>query len=182
MNDILNLLLMRNIPHTIPLVFQKWYDGITKRQQLFFYVLKHWLLPSIFACLIFVGLASVLVSLINRVSFAALDLTGQVCTPSQNPAAQPVVTQPVINRPAGAAQPVVTQPVITRAPAQPVVTQPVITGPTVAQPVVTQPLITRPATAQPLVTQPVITRPAATQPVITRPAPSLQGAREAQGG
>ncbi len=57
-----------------------------------FYLLKHWTLPSIFAFLIFVCLASAIVALVNRVSFAVLDLTGQVCTPSQNPQAQPVVT------------------------------------------------------------------------------------------
>src|SRR5882672_2738187 len=58
----------------------------------FFYVLKHWTLPFIFAFLIFVCLASAIVALVNRVAFAALDLTGQVCTPSQNPPARPVVT------------------------------------------------------------------------------------------
>jgi len=58
----------------------------------FFYVLKHWILPSIFAFLIFVCLASAVVALVNRVSFAVLDLTGKVCTPSQNPSAQLVVT------------------------------------------------------------------------------------------
>jgi len=56
----------------------------------FFYVLKHWTLPLLFAFLIFVILASALTALVNRVSFAAFDLTGRVCTPSQNPSAQPV--------------------------------------------------------------------------------------------
>ena len=54
----------------------------------FFYLLKHWILPSVFAFLIFVILASVIVALANRISFAVFDLTGQVCVPSQN--AQPV--------------------------------------------------------------------------------------------
>jgi uncharacterized protein (DUF2235 family) len=52
--------------------------------QAFFYLLKHWILPFVFAVLIFLVLASVVVTLVNRVSFAALDLTGQVCTPSPN--------------------------------------------------------------------------------------------------
>jgi uncharacterized protein (DUF2235 family) len=55
----------------------------------FFYVLKHWTLPLLFAFLIFVILASALTALVNRVSFAAFDLAGQVCTPSQNPPARP---------------------------------------------------------------------------------------------
>jgi len=54
----------------------------------FFYVLKHWTLPLLFAFLIFVILASALTALVNRVSFAAFDLAGQVCTPSQNSRAQ----------------------------------------------------------------------------------------------
>jgi uncharacterized protein (DUF2235 family) len=58
----------------------------------FFYLLKHWILPFLFAFLIFVCLASAVVALVNRVSFAVLDLTGKVCTPSQNPSAQLVVT------------------------------------------------------------------------------------------
>jgi uncharacterized protein (DUF2235 family) len=58
----------------------------------FFYVLKHWTLPLIFALLIFVCLASAVVALVNRVAFAALDLTGHVCAPSQNPPPQPVLT------------------------------------------------------------------------------------------
>jgi uncharacterized protein (DUF2235 family) len=51
----------------------------------FFYVVKHWILPSIFALLIFVMLVIAVVTLVNRVSFAMFDLTGQVCVPSQNP-------------------------------------------------------------------------------------------------
>jgi uncharacterized protein (DUF2235 family) len=58
----------------------------------FFYALKHWILPSIFAFLIFVCLASVIAAVVNRASFALLDLTGKVCTPSQNPSARLVVT------------------------------------------------------------------------------------------
>jgi hypothetical protein len=56
--------------------------------QAFFYLLKHWILPFIFALLIFVCLAYAALVLINRVSFATMDLFGQVCTPSQT--AQPV--------------------------------------------------------------------------------------------
>jgi hypothetical protein len=56
--------------------------------QAFFYLLKHWILPFIFALLIFVCLAYAAGVLINRISFATMDLTGQVCTPSQ--ATQPV--------------------------------------------------------------------------------------------
>ena len=56
----------------------------------FFYVLKHWTLPLLFAFLIFVILASALTTLVNRISFAVFDLAGQVCTPSQNPGARPV--------------------------------------------------------------------------------------------
>jgi uncharacterized protein (DUF2235 family) len=56
----------------------------------FFYVLKHWTLPSLFAALIFVVLAAAVTTLVNRVSFAVLDLAGQVCVPSQNPPAQAV--------------------------------------------------------------------------------------------
>jgi uncharacterized protein (DUF2235 family) len=58
----------------------------------FFYLLKHWILPSIFAFLIFVCLASAVVATVNRLFFAVLDLTGKVCTPSQNPSAELVVT------------------------------------------------------------------------------------------
>jgi uncharacterized protein (DUF2235 family) len=56
--------------------------------QAFFYLLKHWILPSIFAFLIFIGAAYAVLVLINRISFATMDLTGQVCTPSRT-------TQPV---------------------------------------------------------------------------------------
>lgn len=56
----------------------------------FFYLLKHWILPSIFALLIFVLLLAAAVTLLNRVSFALLDVAGQVCVPSRNPPAHPV--------------------------------------------------------------------------------------------
>jgi hypothetical protein len=52
-----------------------------------FYLLKHWLLPSIFALLIFIILLAVVVAVVNRVSFAAFDLAGQVCVASTSPAA-----------------------------------------------------------------------------------------------
>jgi uncharacterized protein (DUF2235 family) len=58
----------------------------------FFYLLKHWTLPTIFAALIFVCLASAIVAVVNRTAFAVLDLSGKVCTPSQNPSARLVVT------------------------------------------------------------------------------------------
>jgi uncharacterized protein (DUF2235 family) len=54
----------------------------------FFYLLKHWILPSIFAVLIFVLLLIAAVTLVNRVSFALFDVTGLVCAPS--PGSQPV--------------------------------------------------------------------------------------------
>ncbi|MEA2868865.1 MAG: hypothetical protein QOE39_3580 [Bradyrhizobium sp.] len=56
----------------------------------FFYLLKYWVLPTVFALLIFVVLLAAAVTLVNRISFAAFDLTGHVCTPSQNPQARPV--------------------------------------------------------------------------------------------
>ena len=56
--------------------------------QAFFYLLKHWILPAFFALLIFVCLAYAALVVINRISFAAMDLTGQVCSPSK--ATQPV--------------------------------------------------------------------------------------------
>ena len=56
----------------------------------FFYLLKHWILPGIFAFLIFVVLMTAIVTLVNRVLFAAFDATGQVCVASQNPPARPV--------------------------------------------------------------------------------------------
>jgi uncharacterized protein (DUF2235 family) len=55
----------------------------------FFYLLKHWILPSIFAFLIFVFLTALVVALVNRVSFAVFDATGQVCI------ASPIPPQPV---------------------------------------------------------------------------------------
>ena len=54
----------------------------------FFYWLKHWILPSVFAVVIFMVLAVVGLALVNRTLFAAYDLTGHVCVPS--PSAQPV--------------------------------------------------------------------------------------------
>ena len=56
----------------------------------FFYLLKHWILPTIFALLIFVVLLDAAVTVINRLSFAVFDVAGAVCVPSQNPAAHPV--------------------------------------------------------------------------------------------
>jgi uncharacterized protein (DUF2235 family) len=56
----------------------------------FFYVLKHWILPFAFAAIIFVILVFAGFSLLNRISFAAFDLAGQVCTRSQSP--QPVTS------------------------------------------------------------------------------------------
>jgi len=56
----------------------------------FFYLLKHWILPSVFALLIFILLSAAIVTLVNRVSFAAFDLAGRVCAASQNPPARPV--------------------------------------------------------------------------------------------
>jgi hypothetical protein len=58
----------------------------------FFYLLKHWILPFVFAVVIFVFLASAVVATVNRISFAVLDLFGKVCAPSRNPSAQLVVT------------------------------------------------------------------------------------------
>ena len=55
-----------------------------------FYLLKHWILPGIVAAVIFVLLLAVVAALANRISFAAFDLTGQICVPSQNPRARPV--------------------------------------------------------------------------------------------
>jgi uncharacterized protein (DUF2235 family) len=54
----------------------------------FFYWLKHWVLPSVFALVIFVFLAIVGFAMVNRILFAAFDLTGQVCASS--PSAPPV--------------------------------------------------------------------------------------------
>jgi uncharacterized protein (DUF2235 family) len=56
----------------------------------FFYLLKHWLLPGLFAALMFMVLAVVVIAVVNRVAFAVFDLSGQVCTPSRNPPAVPV--------------------------------------------------------------------------------------------
>jgi uncharacterized protein (DUF2235 family) len=46
----------------------------------FFYLLKHWILPTIFAALIFVILLYAGFCLISRVSFTWFDATGHVCT------------------------------------------------------------------------------------------------------
>jgi uncharacterized protein (DUF2235 family) len=48
----------------------------------FFYVLKHWILPTIFAAMIFVILVYAGFCLVSRVSFMAFDATGHVCTPT----------------------------------------------------------------------------------------------------
>jgi uncharacterized protein (DUF2235 family) len=54
----------------------------------FFYLLKHWILPAIFALIIFLVLLFAGLSLVNRASFALFDVAGHVCMPSQG--AQPV--------------------------------------------------------------------------------------------
>jgi uncharacterized protein (DUF2235 family) len=54
----------------------------------FFYWLKHWALPTIFAAIIFVVLAVIGFAVVNRTLFAVFDLSGQVCKLS--PAASPV--------------------------------------------------------------------------------------------
>ncbi len=54
------------------------------------YLLKYWILPTLFALLIFVFLLAAAITLVNRVSFTAFDLAGQVCASSQNPPARPV--------------------------------------------------------------------------------------------
>jgi uncharacterized protein (DUF2235 family) len=48
----------------------------------FFYVLKQWILPTLFAAVIFVILVYTGFCLISRVSFTGFDATGHVCTPS----------------------------------------------------------------------------------------------------
>jgi uncharacterized protein (DUF2235 family) len=55
----------------------------------FFYLLKYLILPAVFALIIFVFLMIAAVTLVNRISFAAFDLTGHICAPSYPPA-QPV--------------------------------------------------------------------------------------------
>jgi hypothetical protein len=50
----------------------------------FFYLLKYWILPTLFALLIFVFLLAAAITLVNRVSFTAFDLAGRVCASSQN--------------------------------------------------------------------------------------------------
>ncbi len=56
----------------------------------FFYWLKHWILPTIFAAIIFAVLAVIGFAVVNRILFAAWDLTGNVCKPGQTPV--PVTT------------------------------------------------------------------------------------------
>jgi hypothetical protein len=46
----------------------------------FFYVLKHWILPTIFAAMIFVILVYAGFCLVSRVSFMVFDAAGYVCT------------------------------------------------------------------------------------------------------
>jgi uncharacterized protein (DUF2235 family) len=48
----------------------------------FFYWLKHWVLPTIFAAIIFVVLAVIGFAIVNRILFAAWDLSGNVCKSS----------------------------------------------------------------------------------------------------
>ena len=48
----------------------------------FFYVLKHWILPTIFAAVIFVILVYTGFCLVSRASFTVFDANGYVCTPS----------------------------------------------------------------------------------------------------
>lgn len=57
----------------------------------FFYVLKYWILPAVFATLIFLMLLYAGFCLISRVSFTAFDATGQVCT--SNAPAVPVTSK-----------------------------------------------------------------------------------------
>jgi hypothetical protein len=52
----------------------------------FFYVLKQWILPALFAAIIFVVLLYAAFCVVSRVSFMVFDATGQVCTPSAPPA------------------------------------------------------------------------------------------------
>jgi hypothetical protein len=48
----------------------------------FFYVLKHWILPALFAAVIFVVLLYAGFCLLSRASFMVFDVTGHVCTPA----------------------------------------------------------------------------------------------------
>jgi uncharacterized protein (DUF2235 family) len=59
----------------------------------FFYVLKHWILPAVFAALILVVLLYAGFCLISRMSFTLADATGYVCTPSTPPPAVPVMSK-----------------------------------------------------------------------------------------
>ena len=56
----------------------------------FFYLLKYWILPTLFALLILIFLLVAAITIINRVSFAAFDLAGRVCEPGQTSPAQRV--------------------------------------------------------------------------------------------
>jgi uncharacterized protein (DUF2235 family) len=59
----------------------------------FFYMLKHWILPAVFAAIIFVVLLYAGFCLISRMSFTLADATGHVCTPSMPPPAVPVTSK-----------------------------------------------------------------------------------------
>jgi uncharacterized protein (DUF2235 family) len=59
----------------------------------FFYVLKHWILPAVFAALILVVLLYAGFCLISRMSFTLADATGYVCTPSTPPPTPPVTSK-----------------------------------------------------------------------------------------
>jgi uncharacterized protein (DUF2235 family) len=48
----------------------------------FWYVVKHWLLPAIFAAVIFLVLVLCVFYVASRISFTLFDATGHVCTPS----------------------------------------------------------------------------------------------------
>ncbi|HEY8337642.1 MAG TPA: DUF2235 domain-containing protein [Tardiphaga sp.] len=60
----------------------------------FFYLLKHWVLPAVFALAIAVVLFFAAFTLLNRSVFLALDLGGGICTAS--PAPQPVAVAPQV--------------------------------------------------------------------------------------
>ncbi len=66
----------------------------------FFYLLKHWLLPTFFAAVIFVVLTFAVFNVVNRLSFLAFDAAGSVCTPgvtttavTATPATRPFATK-----------------------------------------------------------------------------------------
>ncbi|MDP6585522.1 MAG: hypothetical protein QF535_12765, partial [Anaerolineales bacterium] len=90
------------------------------------------------------------------------------------PAAEPVVAQPVAAEPAiaqpVAAEPVVAQPVAAEpVVAQPVAAEPVVAQPVAAEPVVAQPVAAEPAIAQPVAAEPVVAQPVAVEPVVAQP-------------